>query len=148
MPYMKKFGLILLFLGLTMLTFESCLSPHDPSSYADEESFNHDSGISEKFVKKTAAESSNVIARKSVDDNYEIDIVAIDEGNSGFGYTILVDGVPKIYQMTIPSVEGNRTFSSMNKAMLAAEFVISKMKSGEFPPSINKGELDSLGVLE
>jgi hypothetical protein len=68
-------------------------------------------------------------------------------GQSGWGYDIMVNGKIHIHQPNIPSVMGNTGFSSIDKALRAGEFVIYKMKHNMLPPSVTPEELDSLGVL-
>jgi hypothetical protein len=65
----------------------------------------------------------------------------------GWGYKIMKDGQLSINQPTIPAVQGNRCFSSKEKAEKTAEFIIYKMTNNIFPPTISVEELDSLGVL-
>ena len=52
-----------------------------------------------------------------------------------------------INQPHIPSIQGNKAFSSRFKAAIAAQFILDKINNNIFPPSISPEELDSLGVL-
>jgi hypothetical protein len=65
----------------------------------------------------------------------------------GWGYHILKDGRPFIRQYNIPAIPGNKGFTSEQKAKTAALFILNKIKTGQMPPSTNKAELDSLGLL-
>lgn len=65
-----------------------------------------------------------------------------------WGYEILDDSSTFIRQPNIPSISGTKGFSTENKANTTANFVIFKLQSGYFPPSLSKSELDSLGVLK
>jgi hypothetical protein len=66
---------------------------------------------------------------------------------SGFGYNILVDGAIFIHQNSIPSIQGNKAFSSKEKAELVANLMVNKLQNNIMPPSISKEELDSLHIL-
>ena len=67
--------------------------------------------------------------------------------DSGWGYTILVRGKPYIHQKNIPALEGNQGFSTKEKAMKAGLLVAYKVSKSTFPPTLNRQELDSLGLL-
>ncbi|MBL4706062.1 MAG: DUF4907 domain-containing protein [Flavobacteriales bacterium] len=66
----------------------------------------------------------------------------------GWGYVILVNDKPYINQPHIPAVPGTKGFSSEEKALKNANFVIYKLQNGIMPPSVTLDELDSLGVLD
>ena len=133
-----------------LLFGSSCLNPEDPSEYTDEEALSHDSEIIDEFVKKKDLEqheqTADLISRQ--ESKFEARVFALDNPEEGFGYNIIEDGKLKIQQATIPSIPGNKGFSSEEKARRTAEFVIYKMQNKIFPPSVDKKELDSLGVLD
>ncbi|TAH39083.1 MAG: DUF4907 domain-containing protein [Bacteroidetes bacterium] len=146
---MKNNGLILFYVCCMLFFGVSCLSPHDPSAYSEEDIRIHDSENTEEFVKKEEHDDSShdeILA--SALPKYEARVFQVESPALGFGYRIFVDGVQRLNQNTIPSISGNKAFSSPEKAMKAAEFVIHKMQQGSFPPSVNEAELDSLGVLQ
>ncbi len=126
----------------------SCLSPHDPSSYSDEDNLIHDSEKTDEFVKKNQEDAEHQDPLAESAPKYEVKVFTVESPAVGFGYKILVDGVAKLSQNVIPSIPGSKAFSSPENAMKAAKFVIHKLENGEFPPSVNKEELDSLGVLD
>lgn len=66
---------------------------------------------------------------------------------SGFGYNIMMDGHTFIHQPSIPSIQGNKGFHSIQQAEKTANFVIYKLTHNMMPPSVTPKELDSLGVL-
>ena len=146
---MKRFCIISFCVACWLIAGTSCLSPHDPSSYSDEDNLIHDSEKTDEFVKKHQHEDS---AQKDVSAStlpkFEARVFTVESPELGYGYKILEDGVPKFSQNTIPSIPGNKAFTTPEKAMKTAEFVIYKLRSGEFPPTVNKAELDSLGVLD
>ena len=65
----------------------------------------------------------------------------------GWGYKIFQNGNMIINQPHIPSIQGNKGFTSQFKAATAAQFIITKLNKNIFPPSITPTELDSLGLL-
>lgn len=69
------------------------------------------------------------------------------QNENGWGYNILLDGKLFIRQPSIPSMPGNKGFADEEKAKKVAEFITYKIQNGIMPPSTNKQELDSLGVL-
>lgn len=67
---------------------------------------------------------------------------------NGWGYSIFTaDTVLLIKQDFIPGLAGTQGFESEPKAAKTADYVISKIRKGVFPPTLSPGELDSLGVL-
>ena len=81
--------------------------------------------------------------------NYSTQVFLVDSLNpkSGFGYNVLVDNKIFVHQPSIPSITGNKTFDTKEKAELVANLVAMKLKNNIMPPSISKTELDSLGIL-
>ncbi|MBL4650928.1 MAG: DUF4907 domain-containing protein [Aureispira sp.] len=69
------------------------------------------------------------------------------QNENGWGYNILLAGKLFIRQPNIPSIPGNKGFADEEKAKKVAEFITYKIQNGIMPPSTNKQELDSLGVL-
>ena len=66
---------------------------------------------------------------------------------AGWGYAIYHNGKPYIKQTTIPAIEGNKGFSSREKALKAAQLVAYKIEKSMLPPTVTRQELDSLQVL-
>lgn len=75
-------------------------------------------------------------------------IITVDQADFGWGYQILKDGKLMIDQKHIPAIQGNKGFSSQETATRTADFIVKKIKNGEFPPTLSIEELDSLKVLE
>ena len=82
--------------------------------------------------------------------NYKTQLFLVDSLNpkAGFGYNVLVDGKIFVHQPSIPSIPGNQTFSSKEKAELVANLVMLKLKNNIMPPSVSKNELDSLQIFK
>ena len=65
-----------------------------------------------------------------------------------WGYDIYKDNQLLVHQPNIPAIEGNRGFSSEQKAISVANLAIKKLRNGIMPPTISIEELDSLKVTE
>jgi hypothetical protein len=92
----------------------------------------------------TTEKESRVMEASSAADLLTVETV---NGEKGWGYNILKDGKPFIRQANIPSLPGNKGFDSEEKAKTVADFILYKIQNGIMPPSTNRTELDSLGVL-
>lgn len=66
----------------------------------------------------------------------------------GWGYKIYDNGTLFINQPHIPAIQGNKGFSTKEKAQITADFAILKLQQGFVPPTISPEELDSLNVLD
>lgn len=66
--------------------------------------------------------------------------------NNTWGYDIYVNNKLKIHQPNIPGNSGTTGFKTRKSAIKVAELVIKKMKAGEMPPIVTKGELKNLRV--
>ena len=78
--------------------------------------------------------------------NSKIQVTTFQSDDKTWGYDISIDGVTYVHQPTIPAVSGNIGFSSKEDAHKTAEFVVSKIKNNEMPPSITPEELKELGI--
>ncbi|WP_266364750.1 DUF4907 domain-containing protein [Tellurirhabdus rosea] len=74
---------------------------------------------------------------------YELRVFSADKG---WGYLILRDRKPLIYQPTVPGVAGHAGFSDRDQARRAGETVVRKLRSGQSPPTLTATELQRLGV--
>ncbi|MGA0560738.1 DUF4907 domain-containing protein [Larkinella sp. VNQ87] len=75
--------------------------------------------------------------------NYELQTVATP---TGWGYQVMLDGEPVIDQPTIPGQAGHRSFVSEEQARRVGQRVMSKLRLGQFPPTLTPRELAELGV--
>lgn len=73
------------------------------------------------------------------------EVVLISEDN--WGYQLFQKGTMVINQTSIPSVQGIDGFDTKEKAERTAKYILNKLNNGIFPPTVDKEELDSLGVL-
>lgn len=71
-----------------------------------------------------------------------------NNGSTGWGYDILINGQLYIHQPNIPAVMGNNGFSSEEKAREAGELIISKIRNNILPPTVTVEELETKGLLE
>lgn len=70
----------------------------------------------------------------------------IYDESSNYGFNIYMDNLLLIHQPMIPGVPGKMGFASREDANQTAKLVIEKIQSQNFPPTITRRELDSLGV--
>lgn len=81
-----------------------------------------------------------------------VDVFKVDSlesnGSGGWGYDILINGKLYIHQPIIPGVQGNRVFSSEEKAREAGELIVTKIRNNILPPSVTVEELDNKGLLD
>lgn len=70
--------------------------------------------------------------------------VVFKNNDGTFGYDIFNDSKLIIRQKTMPAKSGFTGFSDSMKAAKVAEFAISKIETGMFPPTIQETEIDSI----
>ena len=78
----------------------------------------------------------------------EVTIKVIPSANKTFGYDILLNGRPLVHQPSIPGLPGNEGFSTRERALKVAEFVVRKVRANEIPPTVTIEDLNSMGVLK
>jgi len=74
---------------------------------------------------------------------YDLNVVKHEQG---WGYEILRDHKPFIYQQYIPAIEGNKAFADKRSAKKTGRLVISKLRHHQMP-AVSQEELKELGVL-
>jgi hypothetical protein len=81
---------------------------------------------------------------------YSLAVFLCDSSNqkSGYGYNIIMDSHVFIHQPSVPSVPGNKGFTTKEQAEKVASFVVYKLTHNIMPPSVTPKELDSLGILK
>jgi hypothetical protein len=65
---------------------------------------------------------------------------------TGWGYQVILNGKTVIDQPTVPGLPGQRGFASEALARKVGERVVSKLRRGQFPPTLTPPELSQLGV--
>lgn len=110
------------------------------------------SGSNDKVQTPPVTEQPTVSYNPYEKSEITVDVFMVDSlesnGSGGWGYDILINGKLYIHQPIIPGVQGNRVFSSEEKAREAGELVISKIRNNILPPSVSVEELDNRGLLE
>ena len=89
--------------------------------------------------------TTNLAADTLVSNQNEYVVKAI-KTETGWGYQVFKGAKLMINQPTIPAIQGNRSFKSKLEASRVGEFVLSKIKQNQFPPTISTEELKSLGI--
>ena len=74
---------------------------------------------------------------------YKLEIIQLE---TGWGYKILKDNKPFIYQEYIPAIEGNLRFPNENSARNIGLLVCNKLKNRK-SPFVTKKELISLEII-
>lgn len=80
--------------------------------------------------------------------NMDLAVVAIPSQEDTWGYKITAGGRIIIKQTNIPGFPGNLGFKYKKNALTTGELVLTKIKGGEFPPSVTIEELNRLGVID
>lgn len=95
----------------------------------------------------TVSTNSKVEAtpKKASSSEWSYKVVLISENN--WGYQLSQKGTMVINQTSIPSIQGIDGFDTKEKAERTAKHILNKLENGIFPPTVDKEELDSLGVL-
>lgn len=70
------------------------------------------------------------------------EIISSEENT--FGYDVLVDGQILIHQPSIPGISGNKGFETEQQAQRVANFVATKVKNNEMPPTVTNEDLNEL----
>lgn len=74
-------------------------------------------------------------------------VVVPFEIHNGWGYKVNVDGHTYIYQDVIPSIPGNRVFSSREHALRVGQVVAAKLTQHKIP-SVSRQELIAMQIPE
>ena len=79
--------------------------------------------------------------------NANLTFEIVESENGTWGYSILNEQKVIIVQPNKPGLPGNEGFKTKEHAQKVAEFVISKIRAGQMPPTVTVEELRELGVL-
>lgn len=100
------------------------------------------------FILLCACSENSVVKESNAEDTNARDInystVVFRNNDGSFGYDVLQDTQLLIRQITVPAKSGTSGFKDSLKALQVAEFVVSKIKAGVFPPTIQATEIDSI----
>lgn len=110
------------------------------------------SGSKEEVPAQAVSEQPTVSYNPYEKSEITVDVFKVDSlesnGSGGWGYDILINGKLYIHQPIIPGVQGNRVFSSEEKAREAGELIVTKIRNNILPPSVTVEELDNKGLLD
>lgn len=67
--------------------------------------------------------------------------------NGSWGYEILINDKPYVYQEYIPAIEGKIPFTSKRDAEVVGKLVLKKILNKE-TPTVHTGELILLGIID
>ena len=143
---MKKKFLKLAFIAIfnTFLIL-SCSSEEPASDIPPTITQPEDNIVEEVYDTSAYIDTSEPISH-DYDGQYSFSVFQNED--QSWGYEILDDSNTFILQKNIPAIPGKKGFSTEARAEKTASFVIYKLEQGYFPPSLNKNELDSLGVID
>lgn len=103
----------------------------------------------ENSESKKSSDVSNdreINSAKTQEPTYTLEV--LEHLENGWGYQLFKDGKLMIDQKHIPAIQGERGFSSKENAEITGDYILRKIKNGNFPPTVSVQELDSLGVLD
>ena len=100
----------------------------------------------ENSIRESKDTENQTIETKKSANEYSYHVLEYSPAN--WGYQLFQSGNLLIEQKHIPAIQGIRGFSSKQKAETTANYVLQKIKNGEFPPTLSPEELESLGVLD
>lgn len=75
------------------------------------------------------------------------DFVVLKNDTNAWYYQVLKRNKVLIIQKNIPAITGNRAFVDSIQAAKVATLVLSKLENGDFPPSVQVSELNSLQII-
>lgn len=78
------------------------------------------------------------------ENGYTIKIISAEGGT--YGYEIYSKNKLVIRQLNIPGQSGNKGFKKKSDAQKVARLVADKMSKGIMPPTVEKAEMEKLGV--
>ncbi|WP_299452261.1 DUF4907 domain-containing protein [uncultured Microscilla sp.] len=80
---------------------------------------------------------------------FETKIIDGEEGTFGYEITAIVNGkTQRIRQTHKPSLPGIKGFDTKAQAQKVADFVVNKIKTQGFPPTVTPEELAQLGIVK
>jgi len=100
--------------------------------------------LSAQSSEKTAKNPNSSKVKQTKADNPIYTYKILNSIDNSFGYNILKDGRVIIRQTNIPGRAGNKGFERSKQAGKAAELMIQKIKSGQMPPTLSKGEIENI----
>jgi len=96
---------------------------------------------------ETEVLQTNVVVEEPISTESPWSFITFQNEDGSWGYKILNEENLYINQPHIPAIQGNKGFTTQERAEITADFVIFKLESGWSPPSVTILELDSLQVI-
>lgn len=84
-----------------------------------------------------------VVWLRSKQPAYTLNVISLP---TGWGYEVTADGKSLIYQPNRPGIGGDQGFASEEQARRVGELVVTKLRRGQFPPTVSRVEMQELGV--
>jgi hypothetical protein len=100
---------------------------------------------SEDQKKDDAPKKSEQSETEVIKDLWTSKAIALED--KGWGYQLFRGSHLEINQQNIPAINGLHYFDSQDQAEIAAEFALTKIEQGFFPPTVSPLELDSIGAI-
>lgn len=100
--------------------------------------------LSKDENKKLKMESTNNLNPYK---NANLKTEIIVNNDNTYGYQVIYNNNPIVYQPIIPGINGNVGFKSRSCAIKVGKLVVYKIKRNILPPTVTIKELDSLKVL-
>ena len=79
--------------------------------------------------------------------NSKLSYKIISSANGTWGYDIYADGRKMIHQPSVPGMPGNEGFKTKVRAEKVAGLVITKIRKGEMPPTVEIKEMKKLKAI-
>jgi hypothetical protein len=142
---MKRFPVFILILLLGACSEEEneVKDMRDPDAIVEDAYIPDDSETTDDEIDIAPIELTETEMPTNSEWSYEVTFIS----ENNWGYQIFQEGKMIINQTSIPSVQGIVGFDSQEKAERTAKFIINKVENGIFPPTVNKEDLEKLGVL-
>ncbi|MCK9303070.1 MAG: DUF4907 domain-containing protein [Bacteroidales bacterium] len=100
----------------------------------------------EKAIQNTEIQLQDTVSSSVVNPYQNTDVTTniISSEDNTFGYDILINGQILVHQPSIPGLPGNKGFDTEQQAQRVANFVATKVKNNEMPPTVTNEDLNEL----
>lgn len=135
---MKHLTLIYLFI---LFSLGACTSSNSEKTSHNKTGVVQHTTNSPKTTRQQVADYSNA--------TFKTQIIDGKEGTFGYAIQVTINGkTQKIRQPHKPGLPGVKGFDTKEQAQKIADFVVNKIKTKGFPPTVTPEELATLGVVE
>ena len=100
----------------------------------------------EKAIQNIEIQLQDTVSSSVVNPYQNTDVTTniISSEDNTFGYDILINGQILVHQPSIPGLPGNKGFDTEQQAQRVANFVATKVKNNEMPPTVTNEDLNEL----